>query len=324
MSLRNAHHHRTFHGFTLVEVLVVIGVIVALLGVLFPALSNARKTGLMATSMSNMRQIGFMMRSYSQENRDHIVPSQFDYSPPEFTYKGKVRTALSSTAIGKENEGTWADILWTENNLGGELIADSNYRFDSPDKAFHDSTPDFTNPLRSALANSHDFLSPSGSIPANPVYTPFGDGAQESSLPGFFAANDFFNARPQLQNPEGVLSVTYDSGGTCTVETQVTPETGWWFTTGQIKVPARSMYLVDSLAGETISYDPTDVCGSSSAYDTVIGPGDVYSTTEVDFRYNDACLMLFLDGHVDQQAPWKDLVVLESKRHIKVAGLTRN
>ncbi len=56
-------------GFTLTELMVVIGIIVVLLGLLLPALAGVFSSGRMTKSMSNMRQIGQWMRMYSSDNR---------------------------------------------------------------------------------------------------------------------------------------------------------------------------------------------------------------------------------------------------------------
>ncbi len=53
-------------------------------------------------------------------------------------------------------------------------------------------------------------------------------------------------------------------------------------------------------------------------------PDDPDSTQQVDFRYNEYCLMLFLDGHVTPEAPWIDLDDLELNRKIRVRGLQGN
>jgi hypothetical protein len=112
-------------------------------------------------------------------------------------------------------------------------------------------------------------------------------------MPGYFAANNFFNT--------------------------VGP-TGQWYVTGQIKAPERSMYLVDSLAGETIEPDPVPY--DNPANDPALASPSL--TLEVDFRYNSACLMMMLDGHNEAQAMWRDLNEVQTGRRIKVQNLTQN
>ena len=62
----------TCGGFTLVELLVVIGIIAVLIAILLPVLSVARERSRRTACLSNLHQLGQGMLMYAGENRDHL------------------------------------------------------------------------------------------------------------------------------------------------------------------------------------------------------------------------------------------------------------
>ena len=286
---------KNHRGMTLVEILTVIGIIVILLAILLPGLGTVNRTAQQVTSENNLRQIFMLMTEYSTDNREFIVPSSFDYR--NASYSGTIRKdspAGVSPLIGPsdggnfplgdfESVGSWADILWTYTSLSasGILIPFEaglnpngyNYRYDAPDRAVFQSDPGFKNILRSTVKMTETV----GGSEA----TPFGDGARLSEVgqPGYFAANDWF----RISGPNSQ-----------------------WYSRPQIRFPARSVYMVDSNAGETIN-------------PTTEGWGDLGAgyKTQVDFRYiGDTALFLTLDGGIKTETAFVNLDEIEDRNYL--------
>jgi prepilin-type processing-associated H-X9-DG protein/prepilin-type N-terminal cleavage/methylation domain-containing protein len=68
---------RSSRAFTLVELLVVIGIIAVLVAILLPALNKAREAGKKVQCMSNMRQIGVAFFSYSANGGTYYPPAMY-------------------------------------------------------------------------------------------------------------------------------------------------------------------------------------------------------------------------------------------------------
>jgi len=100
---RAAARHRRRAGFTLVELLVVIGIIAVLISLLLPALSRSQAQATAVKCMANLRQIGVGLVAYATDNKGYLVPS---YHLPTAPF------ATTNVAGGPDQplEG-WASIL---------------------------------------------------------------------------------------------------------------------------------------------------------------------------------------------------------------------
>lgn len=74
------YRHRLTRGFTLVELLVVIGIIAVLISILLPALAKARQAALTISCGSNLRQIGLALSIYDMEHKQ--LPFNNIWAPP--------------------------------------------------------------------------------------------------------------------------------------------------------------------------------------------------------------------------------------------------
>lgn len=72
-----SYSNRAKRGFTLVEILVVIGVIMLLSAIMFPVFGRVREAGRRTACASNMRQLGLAFSQYVQDAADRL-PIAFD------------------------------------------------------------------------------------------------------------------------------------------------------------------------------------------------------------------------------------------------------
>lgn len=276
------------HAFTIVEMLVVITIMAMLAAFLLVAVNSSRKVANTAKSSVKLKQIGEWMQLWSGDNENKVLPSQFDFKA-EVAAGAYVSARIDEHApddnlfddmTRSQFQGTWTDILWTENKLHEHFgltdreVDDPDHlqwKSDSPNNSIYDLHDNFDHPFRSMVVNSRG---------------PYKD------LQGFFAANDFFDARSGKDvDPLNPDATTLDR----------------YYTYAMIHSPARSIYLVDSVAGEIISDEP-----EPWVYDFVMdSDGRLVDSSqdtegEVDYRYGDGCMLLLLDGSIKTLGPWSE------------------
>lgn len=281
------HNNRAF---TIVEILVVVSIIAMLAGFLIVALSGSQDAAKAAKANVKLKEIGMWTQLWSGDNKNRVMPSQFNFQEEadagsSVAYRTDVNapddTPNDPSITRGQFEGTWADILWTENSLHQKYglrdrsEADATqlrWESDSPDNDIFEVHDSFDHPFRSTFMNTR------------------GDAR---GLPGFYAANDFFDSRSEAD----INVDTNNDGNISTVDR--------YYTYAMMNSPSRSIYLVDSIAGETISSEPEPWV---AIVNTGLGPvsNDDVPSGDIDFRNGDQCLFLMLDGSIVRLSPWTE------------------
>jgi prepilin-type N-terminal cleavage/methylation domain-containing protein len=147
-SSRRRQHHRN-QGFTLVELLVVIGIIGVLVGLLLPAVQVARESARRMQCANNLKQLGLAAHTFSDT---------YKFVPPAFI-------GTNAEAVDQNSWATWAALVLPYLEQGNQYnLWDTHYRvarqpsaaYQTPIKAYH--CPSRLKPVLSV----NDFATPGG------------------------------------------------------------------------------------------------------------------------------------------------------------------
>jgi prepilin-type processing-associated H-X9-DG protein len=74
--LKVSRRYNAAVGFSLIELLVVIGIVALLIGILLPVLAGARQSAQRVTCSSNLRQLGLIVTTYTNDSDDQFPPAR--------------------------------------------------------------------------------------------------------------------------------------------------------------------------------------------------------------------------------------------------------
>lgn len=124
---------RVQRGFTLVEILVVIGILMLLGALLFPVFSRARENGKRTVCLSNLKQVALSLEMYTQDNNRRYPPAP--PTPPTglLGWSWAVKDIAKSDEIFQcPSEGKKPDEGFSDYWMNANLLGKSDVRIRQP------------------------------------------------------------------------------------------------------------------------------------------------------------------------------------------------
>lgn len=108
-------------GFTIIELLVTISIVVILTSIMMPGFRAARESANRIQCSSNLRQIGLAMYYYASQNGEHLPSTVFDDA--DSSMPGEMMALTTGSMTNSDLSGQWDGL--------GLLIGDANMFLDS-------------------------------------------------------------------------------------------------------------------------------------------------------------------------------------------------
>ncbi len=136
-----SNSRRPLYGFTLVELMVVIGIIAVLMAILLPALNGARKQARAVSCLANLRTLAQGCINYAMDNDGYYPPSDWPDPNGDFTDPSTNVRLTWSFAFDLKDSG-----IPTNGPRGlGLLISTGIISADVAPQIYHDASLDDTN-----------------------------------------------------------------------------------------------------------------------------------------------------------------------------------